>query len=293
MSLFARHLALVRGPRLRGARAWALFAWRPPHDPHAYATLDVRVERALAYVQHLRSLGVHVTLTHLVAKAAADVQARLPASNAFWRWGRPHQRAGVTVCALVALAGGEGGADLNTATLRDADAPSLRGFAESMERKVARARVRGERPVERGKWLASLVPAPLRNAALKLLGMVWYSVNLDLGFLGFPRDPFGGVAVTSLGTLGITRAFVAQVPYTRTALLLAPCAVRTEPVVEAGRVAVGQVMTLSLTHDARVIDLPVAARVLTLVADALLRPEVWWGPDGERSGATLPLPPGP
>ena len=289
MSLLTRHLALVPGPRLRGARAWALHAWRPPHDPHGYATLDVRMERALAYVQHLRALGVHVTVTHLVAKAAADVQARLPEANVLWRWGRPRQRAGVTVCALVALPGGSGGADLNTATLRDADRPSLRGFAEAMERRVARARVRGEKEVERGKWLANLIPALLRNAALKALGLVWYTLNLDLGFLGFPRDPFGGVAVTSLGTLGIERAFVAQVPYTRTPLLLAPCAVRTEPVVEDGQVVAGQVMTLSLTHDARVIDLPVAARVLTLVADALQRPEVWWGTDGERSGAALPL----
>jgi pyruvate/2-oxoglutarate dehydrogenase complex dihydrolipoamide acyltransferase (E2) component len=120
------------------------------------------------------------------------------------------------------------------------------------------------------------------NAALRLLSFVWFTLNVDLRRVGMPHDPFGSVAVTNLGSLGLERGYVALVPYTRVPFVLAPGRVRDEPVVEAGVLVPGKVMTLTCTYDARLIDVTLAARVLRDIGAALEDPEAAWG--GPSSG---------
>jgi pyruvate dehydrogenase E2 component (dihydrolipoamide acetyltransferase) len=69
-----------------------------------------------------------------------------------------------------------------------------------------------------------------------------------------PRDPFGGVTVTNIGSLGLDIAYVPLVPYTRTPIFIAPGAIRDEAVVEDGKVVVGKVMRVNATFDHRFID---------------------------------------
>ena len=137
-------------------------------------------------------------------------------------------------------------------------------------------RARRDVVIERGKRRSSLVPDLLRNAVLRLLGFVWFTLNVDLRWLGMPRDPFGSVAVTNLGSLGLERGYVAMAPYTHVPLLLAPGAVRDAPVVEGGELVPGKLMTLTCTYDARVIDVELAARGLRDLGAALEDPEAAW-----------------
>ena len=57
---------------LRGWRKVAAQTWRPPRDPSVYATLDIPMRSALAYLERQREeTGVRVTVTHLVARGVA------------------------------------------------------------------------------------------------------------------------------------------------------------------------------------------------------------------------------
>jgi pyruvate/2-oxoglutarate dehydrogenase complex dihydrolipoamide acyltransferase (E2) component len=233
------------------------------------------MEAALARIEQARARdGQRLTVTHLVAKAAADALRRHPEANVLLRFGRPWLRQRVTVCCLVVQRERGGKVDLGTATVADADRRSLPELARELETRIDEVRARRNARLEQGKRNASFVPAFLMNAALGLLSFVWYTLNLDLGWAGMPSDPFGGVAVTSVGSLGLERAYVASVSYTRVPLLLAPGRLRTEPVVEGGEVRPGQVMTLSLTWDARLISTPLAAQLLSELRAALESPGV-------------------
>jgi pyruvate/2-oxoglutarate dehydrogenase complex dihydrolipoamide acyltransferase (E2) component len=239
-----------------------------PGDPNAYATVEVRMDAALARMASTRAaegqrVGQRLTVTHLVAKAAADVLRRHPEANVLLRFGRPWLRRHVTVCCLVVQREPSGKVDLGTATVADADRLSLRQLARELDARIEDVRQRRNARLESGRRNASYVPTVLMNGALALLSFVWFTLNRDLGWAGMPHDPFGSVAVTSVGSLGLERAFVASVGYTRVPLLLAPGSVRTEAVVEEGRVRTGPRMTLSLTFDARVISVPLAGRLLS------------------------------
>jgi pyruvate/2-oxoglutarate dehydrogenase complex dihydrolipoamide acyltransferase (E2) component len=273
------NLSLHPAPPPGPLRRLALGAYKAPRDPSAYAAIEVRMERALAYMESFRAgTGQHLTVTHLVAKAAADALRRYPEANVLLRWNRPWGRARVGVCVLVVQPEHLGRVDLTTATLPDADALSLEGFAAAMEARVQSVRHRRDAVIERGKRRSFLVPGLLMNAALRLLSFVWYTLNVDLAWLGMPRDPFGSVAVSNVGSLGLERGWLAMMPYTRVALYLAPGAVREEPVLEGEALVPGRLMTLTCTFDARLLGPELVARVLHHIGAALEDPESAWGP---------------
>ncbi|MFP2931499.1 2-oxo acid dehydrogenase subunit E2 [Pyxidicoccus sp. 3LG] len=280
-------LDLKPAPPPGAFRKLALGTWRSPRDPSAYAALEVRMERALAYLDAYRArTGRRLTVTHLVAKAAAEALRRYPENNVLLRWNRPSFRKDVGVCVLVVQPGETGHADLTTATLHRADEMSLGAFVETMEARISDVRARRDAVIERGKRRSYRIPGLLMGLALRLLSFVWFTLNLDLRWVGMPKDPFGSVAVTSLGSLGLERGYVALVPYTRVPLLLAPGAVRKVPVVEGGVLVPGRKMALTCTWDARVIDVDGAARVLRHIGAALEDPEGTWGPPGGGGAAS-------
>ena len=69
-----------------------------------------------------------------------------------------------------------------------------------------------------------------------------------------PRDPFGSIMITNIGSLGLEQAYVPLVPYSRVPLLVAMGAVEDVPLVEDGAVVVGKVMRVCATFDHRVLD---------------------------------------
>ncbi len=258
-------------------RKLALGTWRAPRDPSAYAALEVRMERALAFLEAYRArTGRRLTVTHLVAKAAADALRRYPEANVLLRWNRPSLRKDVGVCVLVVQPGESGRADLTTATVHRADTLPLGDFVEAMESRIGDVRARRDAVIERGKRRSYRIPGLLMGLALRLLSFVWFTLNVDLRWVGMPFDPFGSVAVTSLGSLGLERGYVAMVPYTRVPLLLAPGAVRKAPVVQGDALVPGRVMTLTCTWDARVIDVETVSRVLHHIGEALEDAEAAW-----------------
>ena len=277
------NLDLRPAPPAGAFRKLALGTWRTPRDPSAYASLELRMEPALAFMaEHRARTGRRLTVTHLVAKAAADALRRHPEANVVLRGQRSWQREDVGVCVLVVQpAQGSSRVDLTTATVHRADALSLEALADALEAKVSRVRARQDVEIERGKRRSSLLPGWLMGPALRLLSFVWYGLNVNLRRVGMPFDPFGSVAVTNLGSLGLEQGYVAMVPYTRVPLLLAPGRVRDEPVVESGALVPGKVMTLTCTWDARLLDVDLVARVLRHIGGALEDPRGWDAPAGE------------
>ena len=108
--------------------------------------------------------------------------------------------------------------------------------------------------MEKSKAATNRIPLLFINWFLDLLSFFLYTLNLDLRFLGMPRDPFGGATVTNVGSLGLDTAYVPLVPYSRVPIFVAPGAIKDQPVVEDGRVVPGKVMRVNATFDHRFID---------------------------------------
>lgn len=250
------HLELAPKTDLSSFRKIALGTWATTYDPSVYGSMDFRMDEAMRYIAEFREKkGRRLTVSHLMAKAAAAALVACPDANAILRFNRVYLRKRIGIFFQVVMTDeGEGKTDLSGATLHDVDKMSLLEICDDFEKKVSSVRARKDPALEKTRGAFKAVPFFLLGPLLKLISFLSYGLNLDLRWAGIPSDPFGSMMITNVGTLGLDVAYVPLVPYARVPILLAVGAVKLKPVVEEGAIVVGKVMTLNATFDHRVID---------------------------------------
>lgn len=277
MAWLRRNVALGPALRLTPFRKIALGTWRTAGDPSVYGSLELDAGPALAYVERLRARsGVRVTLTHFTGRVLAEVLRRHPEINCVRRGSSLHPRKSVDI--FFQIASDRRGDDLSGAVVRDADRKSVIEVARELEARVREVREHGDPAFRRMKRLMRLLPAGLVRFAIRFTEWLTYDLNLWTPLLGTPRDPFGGLMLTSIGSLDMDEAYAPLVPYSRVPVVVALGAARERPVVRDGKVVAAPTIRLCATFDHRLIDgVHGAAMAKTLRAifadpDALLGP---------------------
>jgi len=250
------HLELVRKDHVSSFRKLAIGAWRVAYDPTVYGTMTIRMEKAVEYIAKFREkTGRRITVTHLVTKAVAEALRRCPDANAILRFNKIYLRKHVNVSVLVLQTdGGEAKVDLTAAKIADCDQKSLVQIAEELESAVKKARSREDKAVEKGKNAVQQIPFLFMNLFLRIVAWLMYTMNIDPKLFGMPRDAFGSVTITNVGSLGLDVAYVPLVPYTHVPIFIAPGEVKDVPIVENGLIVPGKVMNVSASFDHRFID---------------------------------------
>jgi pyruvate dehydrogenase E2 component (dihydrolipoamide acetyltransferase) len=250
------HLELVKKNKVASFRKMAIGTWTTAYDPTVYGTLTVRMDKAMAYIEKFRAVtGKRLTVTQLVIKACAEALRRCPDANAVLRFNKIYLRKHVNISVLVVQTdGGDGKVDLTAAKIDDADQKTLAQIVDEMNATIEKVRARKDVALEKGKGTVQLIPFMLMNLFLKLIGLLMYTFNIDLSFAGMPKDAFGSLTVTNVGSLGLDTAYVPLVPYTHVPIFIAPGLVREVPVVEDGKIVVGKTMNINASFDHRFID---------------------------------------
>jgi len=275
-----RHLELERKKDLTPFRRLAIGTWRTAYDPSVYGTLQVRMDRAMEYIEeYRRRTGVRLTVTHLVGRAMVEVLKRMPDANAILRFNRIYLRKRIGIFFQVTMRDEETGKfDLSGATLYDLDKKSLREIVAEMEAKVHSVRKGTDKALEKGRRSFRFVPLILMNLVLRVMSFFAYTLNIDLSKLGIPKDPFGSVMITNIGALGLEAAYVPLIPYSRVPLLVALGAVKEVPLVENGRIVVGKVMDMNATFDHRFFEGAHAAVMASVMRAWMEDPVRHFGP---------------
>jgi pyruvate dehydrogenase E2 component (dihydrolipoamide acetyltransferase) len=248
--------------------------WNPPRDPTIYGLLDYDARALLQRVDTLRAAGHRVTVTHVVARAMAEVLARHPECNVVLRRRRVWQRANIDVFLQVAVeseSGAIGEAELSGVKIDRADKLDLVAFAAAVDAEVARTRSTRNLALDRSRRQMARIPRMMLGPILRLSQWLTVGLNLDLTRLGVARDPFGSVAVTSLGMWDIETAFAPLLPVSGPPLLLTVGAIKQRAVVdEHGQVVARPILRIGGTFDHRLLDgyqLSVLARELQQVIE--------------------------
>jgi pyruvate/2-oxoglutarate dehydrogenase complex dihydrolipoamide acyltransferase (E2) component len=257
------NLRLRPKENLSSFRRIAIGTWETTKDPQVYGALDLRADEALRYLAEFRAAtGKRATLSHLMAKAVSHVLHELPDANAVLRWNRIYLRDDIGVFFQVEMKDPvTGEIDLSGATLFDCHEKSLEQIVDEFSERVGTVKAGKDKALEGTRSTFKKIPFFLLNKVLNVLGFLSVTLNLDLRRLGIPKDPFGSVMVTNIGSLGLDEAYVPLVPYSHVPLLLAVGAVKSAAVVEGDRVVVGKVLRVSATFDHRVLDGSHAAKM--------------------------------
>lgn len=273
------NLELHRPHEVSAFRKIAIGTWRTAYDPSVYGTLELTMDRAMDYIARFRErTGRRLTVSHLMARATAAALERMPDANAVLRFNRPYRRRRIGVFFQVAMTDeGDDKVDLSGTTLYDVERKSLVEIVDEFEDKVRQVRERRDPALEKTRGSFHRVPFLLLNAFVRLLSFLTYTLNLDLSRFGVPRDPFGSVMITNIGSLGLDSAYVPLVPYSHVPILLAVGAVHEVPVVEDGQVVVRKRMKINATFDHRLIDGYHAAVMSKVIREYFADPERHFG----------------
>ena len=250
------NVELDKEEHLSTFRRIALGTWRTTYDPSVYGSLTLRMDEALAYIDAFRAAtGRRLTVTHLMARAAAAVFERVPDANALLRFGRIYRRRRIGVFFQVAMQDPDTGKiDLSGAKLDDPQEKTMVQIVDELEERFEKVRKNRDRELSKTRNLFKKLPVPAMPALLELTSFASYTLNLDLSWAGIPRDAFGSVMITNVGALGLEEAYVPLVPYSRVPLLIAMGAVKDGPVIEDGKLIVAKTMRLCATFDHRLLD---------------------------------------
>jgi len=250
------NLDLVRKDELSSFRKIAIGTWARTYDPSVYGTMEIRMDEAMRYLADFRKkTGRRLTVSHLMAKAAAAVLESCPDANAVLRFNHIYLRKRIGVFFQVVMTDeGEGKIDLSGATLYDIEKKSLVEICDEFEKKVEKVRKREDPALEKTRGTFKSIPHFMLNFVLKVIAFFSFTLNLDLRWAGIPSDPFGSLMITNVGSLGLDVAYVPLVPYSHVPILLAVGAVKDKAIVDHGAIVIGKMMSINATFDHRIID---------------------------------------
>lgn len=260
-------------------RRVAVSGWASPGDPSVYAFLDVDADAAIEYVARCRKVsGERVTLTHFIGRAVAEAFKRHPEINCIARWGRLYVREDISVFFQVAT--DDRGEDLSGVVIHRADEKSVSELAAEMTLKVAAVRANEDKSYTRLKKLFSALPSWAVKPVIDFSSFFLYRLNIWSPLFGTPKNSFGSVMITNIGSLGMSRGLAPLVPYSHVPMLIALGAVEEVPVVRDGRIIALRQITIGATFDHRMIDGVVGAKMAETIKKAFADPEGVLGPVG-------------
>lgn len=240
-------------------RKVAMGTWRNAGDPSVYGVLEVDMHKALPYMKELEEKhSVKISPLHMVAKALSHVLTYRPEINGIIRFNRIYMRPHVDIFFQVNVPGaGEDQvkqATLSGVTIRQTENKSVVDIANELKQKGQDVKDKKKDELADSQKLINIVPWGMVRWVLNIFSFLIYDLNLNLGFLGIPKDPFGSVMITNVGSLGIEMAWAPLVPYSKVPMLLTVGGIKETPVVVNGQIEIRPIMKIGITFDHRFMD---------------------------------------
>ncbi|MCP4914230.1 MAG: 2-oxo acid dehydrogenase subunit E2 [Oligoflexia bacterium] len=254
-----RNLPLTKLSDTSPFRKIAMGTWKTAKDPSVYGVLEIDMQPVLDLLPaYQEKHGVKITPAHLVGKAVAHCMKKRPEINGLIRGSRIWLRDKVTLFYQVNIPG-EGEDKIKKATLSGITIPgaedlSTADISNAIKDRATKVRTGKDKEMKKNMGVFKIMPWWFSKYYLNLASFLLYGLNLNLSWLGMPRDPFGSVMITNIGSLGIDLAWAPLCPYTRVPLLLAVGATTQKPWVVDGEIKVRPVMPIAVTFDHRLID---------------------------------------
>ena len=269
------NLELAKKKDVASFRKIAIGTWRTAYDPSVYGTMEMKMDAAMDYIRRYReATGKRLTPTHMVARAMAQCLKETPDANAIMRFNRIYLRKTIGVFMQVVMTDqGSDKVDLSGVTIYDVEKKDIGEIVDDVEKKVALVRAHKDPALEKTRGTFKFIPYIFLNLFMRVLSFLSLTLNLDLRWMGIPKDGFGSVMITNVGSIGLDIAYVPIVPWSRVPILLAMGEVNEKAVAEDGEVVVRKMMNISATFDHRFIDGMHAAAMSRILRRWLEHPE--------------------
>lgn len=275
-------------------RRLSMGSWSAPNDPTIYGVLEVNVERALKYLEDLRTKTTErVTITHYIGRVFAEVLKHHPELNCEIRFGKFYPKMSIDLSFQVAIEETESDPahdgkkrathrhDLSAGLVERADQMSVVEIAQALNASARTIRSQNDPAFAGIKRLSAIIPGFMQTFSVSALKWVTSTLNLWSPLLGIPRNAFGSMMITNVGSLGLDFALPSLFPPAGVSCILAVGAIYKAPIYETD--ADGNVVKTKLERfvrlcgafDHRYLDGIHGARIARDIRRFMEHPELW------------------
>ena len=228
-----------------------LGSWKVNGDSQIYCELKVDVEKAEKYIKKLNEDNeCKITITHFVGRVLGLIMKDTPDLNVLVKLGRIYYRNEVNIFFHVADEG-----DLSGYCLKNIDEKSLITISKELRQAAQSIRAKKDPSFKKIKSSWKIIPVECSKMILGFIRFITNTLNLNIRALGIPKDPFGGLMITNIGSLGFDSAFAPLPPYSEVPFLIALGKSRFNPVCDDnGKIEAKKQISLCMTIDHRIID---------------------------------------
>ena len=268
-------------------RRLALGSWTAPDDPTLYGMLEVNVEAALRHLDEIRgSTSEKLTITHYLGKVFAHVLVLNPELNCEARFGKFYPRTSIDLSFQIAIENNPDEQtkahrhDLSAGLVCNADQKSIIQIAKELNESARKIRADRDPFFQGIKKISGLIPGFLLNPGVAVLRWILSTLNLWSPALGIPKNAFGGIMLTNVGSLGLDFAFPSLFPPAEVASIIAIGAIYKAPVYETDsegvvtKTRLERFIRLCGAFDHRYIDGMHASRIARDIRKHIERPEL-------------------
>jgi len=245
--------------------------YTPPSDGKIYGKIEVDVTDMMEYMFEQRRKGNKLTPTHFVSAAIArTLYEDVPDINCFIRRGHVVMREEAEVFVSVAL---ERGKDMTGVLIPKTQDRSVSNIAEYLYKEVQKKRSGEDSGAESTKYALAKIPWPFRRWIFRFIKWWIYSLGFKLPFVDAPRDPFGSIVLSNIGSHGLSTGMAALFPIAKIPAVLVMGKVEKKPVVVKDEVVIRSIMPLTATMDHRIMDGAQAGALARGISRRLRHPE--------------------
>ena len=253
MSFFT--IPRIRMKTVTSFRKLAIGAWKHPVDPSTYGEIDVEVDPILSYIDHYNdSHETHVTLLHFFVKAFADCLAHIPELNRVLMGNKLYHRKEHSIF-VTTLLRGKHHADLSGFSILNPEELNLKELSDYCLNASKQLRRGTDRPIHRLRRLLNFLSEPLARRFIQFADFLMYSLNINLSFLGLPKDRFGSMVVSHVGVFGLKNASIPLFGFSRTPYAVSIGAIQKRLIKDTdASIKEERFVTITFTIDHRVIE---------------------------------------
>lgn len=246
-----KNVSLTPKKRLNAWDKITIGSWKINGDSQVYCEVKLPVEKALNYLEAKKNqTSEKMTITHFVGAVMGRILKKYPDVNVMLRFSKIFYRNQANIFFHIADK-----SDLSGTCLTDVDKKSVQQISKELSEAANSIRSKEDKTFKKIKKSWGLVPVQFSSLVLNLISFIIYQLNIYVKAFGMPKDPFGGMMITNIGSLGFDSAFVPLAPYTHVPIICALGKIRFEPVCnDKGEIEAKKIVSLCITFDHRILD---------------------------------------
>lgn len=224
----------------------SLASWKPTGDSSTYCLEDILMDEALNYCSAL-----NINMNSFLIKALSKTLSDHPKINSTVRFWNIRERDEISL--FFHTAKDSTTDDLSGILINDGHNKPMLDLNREFLEKIERFK-NGHTAHDESKKIVGRLPGFFSKPLMNFYSFIVYTLNLNLGVFKSPKNAFGSIMLTAVGSLGISKAICPIAPYTKVPMVVSFGKIEKKPVVVNDELSIKQVCTFGFTFDHRIMD---------------------------------------